>query len=60
MHLVGFVVRIYHDAWSAERQISKVSQREELVHLVDFIVRIYHDARSPERQISKVSERERN
>ena len=48
MHLVGFVIRIYHDERSAERQISKVSEREELVHLVDFIIRIYHDARSHE------------
>ena len=55
MHLVGFIIRIYHDARSPERQISKVSKREELVHLVGFIIRIYHDARSAERQISKVS-----
>ena len=60
VHLVGFIIRIYHDARSAERQISKVSEREELVHLVAFIIRIYHDARSAERQISKVSKRERN
>ena len=24
MHLVGFIIRIYHDARSAERQISRV------------------------------------
>ena len=48
MHLVGFIIRIYHDARSAERQISKVSERKELVHLVGFIIRIYHNARSPE------------
>ena len=22
MHLVGFIIRIYHDAWSSERQIT--------------------------------------
>jgi len=58
VHLVGFIIRIYHDARSADRQISKVSEREELVHLVGFIIRIFHDARSAERQISNVSERE--
>ena len=23
MHLAGFIIRIYHDAWSPERQITK-------------------------------------
>jgi len=46
MHLFGFIIRIYRDAWSHERQISKISEREELVHLVVFTIRIYHDARS--------------
>jgi hypothetical protein len=58
VHLVGFIVGIYQDAQSYERQIGKVSEREELVHLVGFIVGIYQDARSYLRQICKVSERE--
>jgi len=24
VHLVGFIIRIYHDVWSPERHISKV------------------------------------
>jgi len=24
MHLVGFIIRIYHDAWSPERRIGKI------------------------------------
>ena len=54
MFLVGFVIIIYHDALPPESQISKVSEREELVHLVGFIIRIYHDARSPERLIHSI------
>ena len=38
VHLVGFIIRIYHDARSPKR-------------LVGFIIRIYHDARSPERLV---------
>jgi len=26
VHLVGFIIRIYHDAWSPERQIQKWMQ----------------------------------
>jgi len=37
MHLVGFIIRIYHDARSPERQNE--------MHLVGFIIRIYHDVR---------------
>ena len=61
MHLVGFVIRIYHDARSPELLMmdrgivrkhvefySKINKFEKLVHLVGFIIRIYHDARSPE------------
>ena len=54
MHLLGFIVRIYHDARSddGERNCPKHVEFysknifEKLVHLVGFIVRIYHDARS--------------
>ena len=48
MHLVGFIIRIYHDARSPERQ-KKTLFTIVLSHLVGFIVGIYHDARSPER-----------
>jgi len=64
VHLVGFIIRIYHDARSPERQIHQCqtdketyqyeyyskNKFEKLVHLVGFIIRIYHDTRSPERQ----------
>ena len=43
VHLVGFIVRIYHDARSPERQIYHDARSPER--------QIYHDARSPERQI---------
>jgi len=46
VHLVGFIIRIYHDAWSPE--FYPKNKFEKLVHLVGFITRIYHDARSPE------------
>jgi len=52
VHLVGFIIRIYHDARSPERLYSK-NKFEKLVPLVGFIIRIYHDARSPERLYSK-------
>ena len=56
MHLVGFIIRIYHDARSpGDRQRNgpkhvefySKNKSEKLVHLVGFIIRIYHDARSP-------------
>jgi len=64
VQLVGFIIRIYHDARSPERQIHRCqtdkethqnefyskNKFEKLVHLVGFIIRIYKDARSPERQ----------
>ena len=34
MHLVGFIMRIYHDARSPERH-----KFEKFVHLVGFIIR---------------------
>ena len=52
MHLVVFIIRIYHDARSPERLYSR-NKFEKSVHLVGFIIRIYHDARSPERLYSK-------
>jgi len=48
VHVVGFIVRIYHDARSPERQIC------ELVHLLAFNIWIYHGAPSPERQICEL------
>ena len=51
MRLVGFILRIYHDARSPERLYSK-NKFEKLVYLVGFIIRICHDARSPERQFA--------
>jgi len=60
MHLVGFIIRIYHDARSpGDRQRNcpkhvkfySKNKSEKLVPLLGFIIRIYHDARSPERQI---------
>jgi len=48
VHLVGFIIRIYHVARSPE--FYPKNKFEKLVHLVDFIIRIYDDARSPERQ----------
>ena len=47
MHLVGFIIRIYHYAQSPE--FYPKNKFEKLVHLVGFIIRIYHVARSPER-----------
>ena len=43
MHLVGFIIRIYHDARSPERHIYHDARSPER--------HIYHDARSSERQI---------
>ena len=43
VHLVGFIVRIYHDARSPERPIYHDARLPERP--------IYHDARSPERPI---------
>ena len=40
MHLVGFIIRIYHDARSPERLYYK-NKFEKLVHLVGFIVRSF-------------------
>jgi len=34
VHLVGFIIRIYHDAQSAERQISWNKLARKSVHLV--------------------------
>ena len=57
MHLVGFIIRIYHDARSPECQFRNCPKHVEfysknkfqkLVHLVGFIIRIYEDSRSPE------------
>ena len=42
MNLVGFIIRIYHDARSPERQIYHDSRSPER--------QIYHDARSSECQ----------
>jgi len=55
VHLVGFIIRIYHDARSSECQKKHVefyskNKFEKLVYLVGFIIRIYHDARSSECQ----------
>jgi len=59
VHLVGFIIRIYHDAPSpGDRQRNcpkhvkfySKNKSETSVHLVGFIIRIYHDVRSPERQ----------
>ena len=50
VHLVGFIIRIYHDARSPERLYSK-NKFDKSVHLVGFTIRIYHDARSPEHHI---------
>ena len=30
MHLVGFIIRIYHDAWSPERQIQATGLKDVL------------------------------
>jgi len=43
VHLVGFIIRIYHDARSPERQICHDARSPER--------QIYHDARSTERQM---------
>jgi hypothetical protein len=47
VHLVGFIMRICHDARSHERKKNKL---EKLVHLVGFTLRICHNARSHERK----------
>ena len=58
MHLVGFIIRIYHDARSPERQIIyhdiRSPERQIIYHDARSPERqiIYHDARSPERQIT--------
>ena len=52
VHLVGFIIRIYHDARSPERQ-SITMHGHPNVNLSRCTVTrtsIYHDARSPERQ----------
>ena len=53
VHLIGFTIRIYHDARSSERQF--ITMHGHLnVNLSRCTVTwtsIYHDARSPERQI---------
>ena len=63
MNLVGFVIRIYHDAPSPELQIRQCERQrkhkefysrnkfEKLVNLVGFVIRIYDDAPSSELQI---------
>jgi len=43
VHLVGFIMRIYHDARSPERHIYHDARSPER--------HIYHDARPPERQM---------
>ena len=43
VHLLGFIIRIYHGARPPERH-----KFEKLVHLVGFIIKMYHDARPPE------------
>jgi len=52
VHLVGFIIKIYHDARSPERQF--ITMHGHLnVNLSRYTVTwtsIYHDARSPERQ----------
>ena len=39
MHLVGFIIRIYHDARSRERQIDQIK-------ISDMMLPTYHSARS--------------
>ena len=55
MYLVGFIIRIYHDARSPERLVGFIIRiyHDARSHerLVGFIIRIYYDARSPESQI---------
>jgi uncharacterized protein YqiB (DUF1249 family) len=41
MHLVGFMITIYHEFYSKNKF-------EKSVHLVGVIIRIYHDARASE------------
>jgi len=45
VHLVGFVIRIYHDARPKHVEFYSKNKFEKLVHLVGFVIRIYHDAR---------------
>jgi len=47
VHLVCFIIRIYHDARSPERHIYHDARSPER--------HIYHDARSPERQLQYIS-----
>ena len=54
MHLVGFILRVYHDGQrKCPKHVEFYSKNkfEKLVILVGFIIGVYHDARSPERQI---------
>ena len=54
MHLFGFIIRIYHDERSPERQIyhDARSPKRQIYHDARSSERqIYHDARSSERQI---------
>jgi len=55
VHLVGFIIRIYHDARSPEHTVRFIIRiyhdARSPERSVGFIIRIYHDARSPERQI---------
>ena len=47
VHLVGFIIRIYHDVQkTCPKHVEFYSKNkfEKLVHLVGFIIRIYHDA----------------
>jgi len=55
VHLVGFVIRIYHDALSPERTVGFIIRiyhdARSPEHTVGFIIGIYHDALSPERTV---------
>ena len=69
VHLVGFIIRIYHDAWSPERPIYHDARSPEhpiyhdawspgrpIYHDAWSPGRpIYHDARSPGRQIANLN-----
>jgi len=50
VHVVGFIIRIYHDAWSPERQILHVSVQNSLTDLLHHNISWTYTKRPRDRQ----------